>query len=401
MTTRRDVLKYLSGVSLSLFVEPFFHLAFANSKSENSQDSWETRGFVMGSGAKEKRLHADQLCPCVGAPGNIIAGNFSGTKFKSIPTQFLPHQIVQNSKNPNQLFAFHKWGEHGIEVSLSSEKTRALALPKDHYFYGHAVMSPDGEHIIAGAMDQARNVGVLLSYHTKTLKLENIQLTYGVHPHDMQLSADQKHLLVANSGTTPKFRKKLKPKEDITLISNMARIDLASGKLVEQIIMDHGDKMYAHFVMVAEHNFICFGLTGAQEGSEQLPSAMATIKGTAVTDLMSNPIVASAIGEALSARKTSDGKKVIVTLPMTNAMAILDISGQPLKMIHNIEAPKSLFYSPDSSLLMVSQLGGPMKAYSVNNDSLSSLDGVANIKGTSASKWFGTGSHATEIIWPT
>lgn len=400
MTTRRDVLKYVSGLSLSLLVDPFYRSAFANSKSENTQDSWETSGFVMGSGMKERRLHADQLCPCEGAPGNIIAGNFSGTKFKSISTQFLPHQIVQNPRNLEQLFAFQKWGEHGIEVSLSSEKTQALVLPKDHYFYGHAVMSPGGDHVLVGGMDQARAVGVLLAYHTKTLKLENIQLTYGVHPHDMQLSLDQKHLWIANSGATPKFRKKLKPKEDITLISNMARIDLASGKLVEQVLMDHGDKMYAHFVIVDEGNFICFGLTGAKEGSETLPSAMASIKDQKVVDLMANPIVASAVGEALSARKTLDGKKIVVTLPLTNAMAILDINGQPIRMIRNIESPKSLFYSPDSSLLIVSQMNGPMKAYSSRNDSLSSLGGIAGIKGANASKWLGTGSHGTEIIWP-
>ncbi|HEX7674286.1 MAG TPA: DUF1513 domain-containing protein [Bdellovibrio sp.] len=402
MTKRRQVLGYLGGTFLSLlFDQPLVRAASLATKADNNNNPWDNRGFALGTGAREKRLHPDTPCPVIGSPGHVIAGNFSGTSFKTIPTQFLPHQIIQNSKNPDQLFAVHKWGESSVEISLTSEKTRSLPLPANHYFYGHGVMSPNNEHVLIGAMDYKANVGVLLIYNTKTLKLDDLRPTYGVLPHDMQLSADQKHLFIMHSGLKPDFRKPMKAAgatQDLS--SNLARIDFATGKLIDQINLEHGDKGYGHFVITGEQKFLCFGVTSDPDRAH-LPTAIASITDKTVTDLTLDPILTNVHGEALSARKTLDGKKVIVTIPSNSAIVILDAEKlKPMKVISNIEIPSALVYSPDPSLMIVSRAQEPMVAYSIPQERFSSLDKIAKINGSLRTKWIGTGSHGTEIVWP-
>lgn len=398
---RRELLVLLGGLSTAvLWNQP---LARAAQELENKAFANDLlkRGFVIGDGRKEKGVDKVYASVRVDLPGNIFLGNFAGTEFKKFETTFLTHQIIQNPVNKDQLIAIQKWGKNALDIKVRSASVTPLVLPKNTVFFGHGVFTPDAKHFLVSAMDYDSGHGCLLVYESSSLKCVDRISTYGMNPHELQLSHDGKNYMVMNSGV-PKYQVDRYAKSKVTLQTNFTKIDVASGKLVSQVELLHGSKGYAHFFNIDDKNILALGLSLDDPNSVQTPSALALIEGEKVTDLMVDSAIKDCIGEALSARVMPGGKEALVTFPESDKVAVIDIEKKKVTKTLSMTLPRAVIQTPEPTLLLLSQSasGLPFLAYSSKTKDFVDLKKVFDNPKKELHNWAGRGPHGTEINWP-
>ena len=119
---------------------------------------------------------------------------------------------------------------------------------------GHSVFLPDGAHLAVTERsayrpytgDVTAHEGRIAIRDVKTLKAVETYSCHGIAPHEVQLMADGKHLVIANYGSTypPDGDSKL----PYLLDPSITIVELVSGKLVERIRPDTPTAEVRHVV---------------------------------------------------------------------------------------------------------------------------------------------------------
>lgn len=397
---RRELLVLLGGLSTAvLWNQP---LAVAAQKLDRKAlaKELEKNGFAIADGRKEKGMERVYASIRVDQPGQILLGNFAGSDFKKFQTPFVAHQIIQNHVNPDQLIAVQKWGKNALDVKVRSGSIAPLALPKDTVFFGHGVFTPDAKHFLVSAMDYELGHGVLLVYDSTNLKCVDKMSTYGLNPHELQLSHDGKSYFIMNSGAPSNQMDRYK-KSKVSTQTNFTKIDIASGKLLSQAELHHPNKGYAHFFNIDDKNILALGLSFDGSGTTQLPSALALIEEEKVTDLMTDSAIKDCIGEALSARLLPGAKEALVTFPDSNKVAIVDVAQKKVTKTLSMKLPRAVIQTPDPSLVLLSQsdVGLPFLAYSNKTKEFVDVAKLFDVNKKELKNWSGRGPHGTEIRW--
>lgn len=153
-----------------------------------------------------------------------------------------------------------------------NEITRFNARP-DRHFYGHGVFDSSGDYLFLTENDFDRGRGVIGVYDvTNDYQRVNEFDSYGVGPHEIQLSADGDQLIVANGGikTHPNTgRKKLNIEH---MRPSIAFIDQSNGDLLRSANLDseyHANSI--RHLAVADDGIVYIGCQNQDnEGSKAL-----------------------------------------------------------------------------------------------------------------------------------
>ena len=364
--------------------------------SPTVQPEWS--GFAIAHGKRELGKGNFFASPRIDQKGMVLIGNYAGTQIKEYKTNFVSHQIIQNPKRRTQFFGIQKWGLNAISMNLENDEVTALELPEHHYFFGHGFCTLDGDFVLISAMDMRSAEGQLLVFETRSLKLVNKYRTYGVNPHDVQLSHDHKNILLIHGGNLPDEMKKTS--QASRLNSCMTRLSADSGDLISHIELDSGTLAYGHFLNIDDQQILCLGLQLERGGRRSLPPALAFLTQDRVEDLMVDSSLKSCEGEALSARLV-DASTALVTLPDSNTVVLFDFKQKNVKKTFFAQQPRGVARLPTGDFLVSqSRQEKPFLVYKAVDQVTQDLQTYFQSPGEKRSSWVAVGAHMTEIAWP-
>ncbi|KZL19555.1 hypothetical protein PsAD2_01834 [Pseudovibrio axinellae] len=194
------------------------------------------------SEAEDLQLFASALRTPTGGYG-IAVFSEDGEILYQIPLPDRGHAIAYDSKHM-RLLSFARRPENFAVLADLTGKREPIVFtsPADRHFYGHGVFSKDSRLAFAPENDFKNARGVIGIYDVsgeQPVRIGEFE-SYGVGPHDLLLSPDGSHLVVANGGiqTHPD-----NGREKLNLASmkpSVAFIDIATGDLLAQHTLEAG-----------------------------------------------------------------------------------------------------------------------------------------------------------------
>ena len=157
------------------------------------------------------------------------------------------HSAVFHPEDPDIAIIFDTLGPLACEVSISKRKcSRTFSPTAGNYFGGHGVfLSP--EIFISSEVKQGAE-GRIIGRDFRTLTTVFDYASGGYSPHQIGLSADNKYIVAANEG--------VKGKIDPHGYSNISKIDVNNGKILEKISSENFSEKFRHFTLAKSGN-IC------------------------------------------------------------------------------------------------------------------------------------------------
>jgi len=267
-----------------------------------------------------------------------------------------------------------------VGFDLSTMDLAAFARPTKSgwLFGGHAVSMPDGLHVAVAerhpalprsgdtARDRQLLCGRIVVRDASTLSPVGEFSSYGIRPHEIQITADGLHMVIACYGSTVNNASDAMSLLPDVIAPGIAVVEIASGKLVTWI--DGADPAAELRHLVAPRLDRIFGITArlALSGSPQavgLPPDPVALEG--ISFLSSPPIQVkdrhairlmneqpSLSRQGLSMAYDPDHDEVLATFPASHVVVVFNgASGEVTKVIHTLalglQWPCGIARSPD------------------------------------------------------
>ncbi|SEL77418.1 hypothetical protein SAMN05216214_12133 [Atopomonas hussainii] len=155
------------------------------------------------------------------------------------------------------LFVARRPGTQLYWFSPSGELRQTLNSSADRHFYGHAVLSPDGQHIYATENDTRQpGRGVLGVYRLDQQISKQAELSsHGIGPHQLLWLPQSGLLAVANGG----IRTEADSREAMNLEHMQASLVLmhGDGRLVSQETLSERQNSLRHLAVAADDTLVC------------------------------------------------------------------------------------------------------------------------------------------------
>jgi hypothetical protein len=270
-----------------------------------------------------------------------------------------------------------------VGFELSSMDLSAFARPTQPgwLFGGHPVNMPDGRHVAVAerhpalprsgdsASDRQRLCGRIVIRDARTLAPVGEFSCHGIRPHEIQITADGRHMVVACYGSTVHDTS-----DDTSLLPDViapgiAVVEISSGRLLTWI--DGADPAAELRHLVAPRLDRIFGITArlalsrspqaaglpsdpvALDGISFLPSAPVQVKDQGAVKLMNGHTALARQG--LSIAYDPDHDEVLATFPSSHTLVFFDgTSGDVTKVMDTaalgLHWPCGIARSPDDAL---------------------------------------------------
>lgn len=252
-------------------------------------------------------------------------------------------------------------------------------------FGGHPAIMPDGKHVAIAerhpadpksgdrSADIARLAGKIVIRDAVTLAPVGEMPAYGIRPHEIQVTLDGKHFVVANYGSTnapgsgddaPEIPDAVAPGISVIEIQSGKRVAWIDGIDNAEIRHLTGKRLDRIFAVTAQMAWAdspeAAGLEpdpGAEHGFEYLASPPIHIVGDRVEQLMTDQVSLTRHGLSVVSDPISD--EVLMTFPATHRIAIFDGATGAMKKLIATDAmglrwPCGAALSPDGSRWYVS-----------------------------------------------
>lgn len=242
----------------------------------------------------------------------------------SIPTPFLVHSCLQDTRNLEIVYAVSKWGQDAAVLSLRNFRLiKILQKPERLRFFGHGVLTLDGDFLIAAHDDDTKQ-GKLLRFHEFEL-VEEI-FSGGTYPHELRihpLNPDQ--VVVANSETQT--------------ASRLSWLNWRTGKLIKSVEVGF-NRSIGHFQF----------LDGAGEkillyGTHTQP-AVELIEGEKIWHMESPQKLSSTHAklETLNAlRDPNNPSWAWVSCPGGDQLLRVDLKKREMTRVDQVKGPRNIF----------------------------------------------------------
>jgi hypothetical protein len=177
----------------------------------------------------------------------LIFINHKGTEIhsqlNSIDLPSRGHSFSFNSVDRHIIAIARRPGNYILILNQYGETVHTIKAQNNRHFYGHAAIDIQGNYVYTTENNFRTGEGIIGVYSIK----KNYQRikeysSYGIGPHDIKISHNNSHLLVANGGvqTHPESgRKKLNIK---SMQPSLVYIDKNNGKLVKRITLPETDR---------------------------------------------------------------------------------------------------------------------------------------------------------------
>jgi hypothetical protein len=245
-------------------------------------------------------------------------------------TGFLPHAIAVDPLDANRVVAFEKIGPGCCELDLASGRvTRGIAPTEDRWFYGHGAFSPDGALLYSTETVNSRERGVIGVRDGRTLAYLGEFPTYGENPHDCQLLADGRTLVVTNGGG----------RRDTPMRPCVSYVDVGTRQLLEKVELTEDRINTGHFALAADRTLVVVsaprkGMSDMDLGGVSLQRGQDRLR---VADEPAD-VVRRMFGEALSVEIHEPTRIAAVTHPFGDMVTFWDLG--ELRFVKRLDLPR-------------------------------------------------------------
>ena len=303
------------------------------------------KGTIIGPGAFMKKSDSTQHFVIA-----IIDLDAERPAPRLIDVSFLGHGVSIDPKHPHQAAIFEKKGPGGCHVDLREGKViRPITTADNRHFYGHGAYSADGSLLYSteSVLDDDYR-GVLVVRDADTLKELGELPTYGTSPHDCQLLADGRTMLVANGGGP--IRGGAMP--------NVTYVDTQSEALVERVDL-YDERFNAGHLAITEAGdlaIVSAPRDGLPNPHQQLGAVTLVPKGKQPHTIdRPQSVTERMLGETLSVAIYEPDSLVMATHPDGNMVSMWNLrDGSLVGKLDALREPRGVVLTLDERFFVIS-----------------------------------------------
>lgn len=229
---RRSFLKSLAGSAIGMYLlqsDLIFLEAYSKEKSNSGK-------FLLPFGVVDD---AENYIPAQNEARSpmVAVVNLAQKKVTKIDTPNYLHSLLSVPGSSQLFIGLPKKGTKMALVDLSTEGSKVVGHASENsIFYGHGSFA-EGGLLITTEHNQKSNLGAVVLRDPKKFTPTKVLSSFGGYPHECKMDSDGRTLIVMNSGYFGLgFRGERE--KGFTEKANLSWIDLTSGKLKKQIVVD-------------------------------------------------------------------------------------------------------------------------------------------------------------------
>jgi len=248
-----------------------------------------------------------------------------------VATDFLPHGVAIDPRNPCRLVAFEKIGPGCCEIDLAARTlTRRIAPTADRWFYGHGAFSADGTLLYSTETVNSRESGVIGVRDAATLDYLGEFPTFGENPHDCRLVDGGRVLAVTNGGG----------KAGTAMQPCVTYVDVAARRLLERVDIA-GERFNTGHLAIADSGDLVVVSAPRKGLTERDLGAVSLRRGRGPLRTMADPpeVAARMTGEALSVEIHEPAGVAAVTHPLGAMVTFWSLARHEL--VKSLELPRA------------------------------------------------------------
>lgn len=265
----------------------------------------------------------------------------------AVKIPFLGHGLAFNPTRAGHAVVFEKRGKGACEVDLHSGRMlRDIPTAQHRQFYGHGAYSPDGKVLYAAeTITHGGYEGVIMMRDADTMEELGEFPSYGARPHDCQILADGKTMIITNGGGLVTEQEK----------GSVTYVDIETQQLIKKITIDNKDFNAGH-VAVAENGDIAV-VSAPREGMNSKRNGGVTIGGInrpLKTATGPSNILNKMRGETLSVCIDDSNRTAAATTPDAGRITFWDLDTGELKHTIKVAHPRGVTLSRDKKYFVFS-----------------------------------------------
>lgn len=299
--------------------------------------------------------------------------NSSGEFVSRVPVPQRVHGSVYVPQQQLALFFARRPGTHlYIMDTASGRLVQTLENTKDRHFYGHGVISDDGEWLYTTENNLSDLSGLIGVYSLQGTPKKVAELSSGgIGPHQLALMPGGDSLVIANGGmaTHPSSGREVLNLE--SMAPNLAYLDLASGRVKELHEPPH-HRMSIRHLDVAADGSVVFGVQHQGELTEAVPLVGRHRRGESIKWLALPEAIQLKVRQyTASVAVDAGGQTALVSCPRGNLIGCWDMaSGRFLQQLESQDAAG--LYRAGTNAWVSSNGVGQVSVLSGDHSSLSS-----------------------------
>lgn len=327
------------------------------------------RGHVLGGGGYQHQGAQHFVLSMIDLDSWLASGpdapakaEEDGREVVTIPLGFLPHGLVIDPTCPQHAAVFEKKGPGACIVDLKERAIlERIPTAESRRFYGHGAYSQDGSLLYATESILDRNLeGVLVVRDARTLAELGTVPTYGAAPHDCQLLADGRTMVIANGGGD--YPSLLQQQAGVDAAPGcVSYVDLASEKLLDRVCLDSPRHNAGHLVVTSSGDvaLVSAPRAGLPGQNEQLGAvSLRPPHGKLTTLREPRAVVERMLGETLSVVVNEKERVVLATHPLGNCVSCWTLDGGAFLGTLELSGPRGIAMTLDKEWYLVSHVAG-------------------------------------------
>lgn len=287
---------------------------------------------------------------------------------RTITLDFIPHSFVPHPLKPEKVWTFQRYyfdpsaphlviqkvpyAAKAVEFDVNTgEITQQITLPDTKsQFRGHAFFLPDSDTFFVSRIENKTRRGFLTGYNARDGKrVEDFHVTNG-GIHDCQLLKDGTALAAC-----PGNRKTAKGSEAAPLRSSIIHYDIRKGRVLSELVPEHGDPEISHLHVVNDETVIALSGVAGYDVEKKLGSILLGKLGEkklSAIGINSESQSKFPISEMFSIAVNEQGIAVVAN-PTENAIFIVDSKGKRFIRRLDIRNPWGVAYNPLSRKFII------------------------------------------------
>lgn len=283
------------------------------------------------------------LSACDDAKGNhyVAAIQPDGALGFQIPVPLRAHDSCAAHDRTRALFFARRPGNQIYVIDLQARKlVQTINAEPGRHFYGHGVVSRDGEWLFTTEQRYESGEGIIGVYRmTDPIRREAEFSTHGMDPHQLQWLSDGETLVIANGGIRTHPAQNRENLNRDTMQPSLAYVRVRDGALLESHQPPH-HQMSLHHLDVSPQDQVIVGVQHqgaltdevALVGSHRRGSDMQWWQADELTQLRMQQYTASVAVDA-------KGERAVVSCPRGNGIAVWNMqSGELMEMLDIADA---------------------------------------------------------------
>lgn len=261
--------------------------------------------------------------------GFVLVGlNSGGLESFSVPLPARGHAGAAHPRRAEAVIFARRPGQFALVLDcVTGAIIKRLSPAKDREFNGHGVYAGDGAYLFTSEQVSSGSAGRIGVWSTDTYERIGEMDSFGIGPHEIKLSHDKRHIVIANGGieTPPGARAKLNLS---TMRPNLSYIDL-TGTLVDQVTLKDALRLNSiRHLAVGPQGQVAFGMQWQGDPDTAHPILGLHSLGSGA-DLCVAPIseAKSMAGYAGSVSFNAAGSRVAVTSPKGGKILVFSSNG--------------------------------------------------------------------------